>query len=293
MLVKSCINFIIIGIILLSIPILIYSIKNKNKSIIVLDIMYIVYLLIDTIILPNILGLNQELEVLSKSLISFIAGIIYIVSIIMCKKNIKKNNNKSMKSNKIKFIVIALIILPILLFFSSFFRECYLIKNSDLIIESNYQNGIITSETSWYAISENFCKEITINLQTLQSNNKKIEYYTYDVDFKNDLFDTYEIRSYLDPNLKHIDEQMVKKILLDAKNNHSNLNKKYSNFDYIVNTATITYFENSEYYHVSIGYARNDSGGMSVVNELIYRNTKYIGELLIHGNIESVTYIEK
>ncbi len=290
MLVKNCINFIIIGITLLSIPILIYSIKNKNKSILILDTMYIVYLFLSIAILPNILGLDRGLEVLFTYLMSFIAGIIYIVSIVVCKKKIKKNNDKSMKSNKINFVTSVLIILPILLFSFSFLRECYLIKKSDLIIESNYQDGIIISETSWYAISENFCKEITINLPILNPNNKNIKYYTYYVYFKND---SYEIESYIDSELKHIDEQMIKKILLDAKNNHSNLNKKYSNFDYIINNATITYFENSGYYHVSIGYTRNGNGGMSVVNELIYKNDKYIGELLIQGDIKSVTYIEK
>ena len=293
MLVKSCINFIIIGITLLSVPILIYSIKRKNKSILILDIMYIVYLIISTVMLPNIFGLNQGLENLFTYLMSFIAGIIYIVSIIVCQKNIKKNNNISTKSNKINFVIHILIILPILLFSYSFLRECYLIKNSDLIIETNYQNGMVISETSWYAISENFCKEVTINLSALQTNNKNIEYYTYYADLKNDLSDIYELKSYIDPELKHIDVQIAKKILLDAINNHSNLNKKYSNFDYIINTASITYFENSGYYYVSIGYDRDGNGGMSVINELIYLNDKYIGELLMHGDIKSVNYIEK
>ena len=121
MLVKNCINFIIIGIFLLSIPILIYSIKNKNKNILILDIIYIIYLFIGTIILPNILGFDISLNVLYIYLMSFIAGIIYIVSIIiLCKKNIKKKNDISMKSNKINFLIIVLIILPILLFSGSF-----------------------------------------------------------------------------------------------------------------------------------------------------------------------------
>ncbi len=289
MLVKNCINFIIIGITILSIPVLIYSIKKKNKSILILNTMYIIYLFISAIVLPNVLGLNQGLESLFTYLMSFIAVIIYIISIIIC----KKNNDISTKSGKIKFIIAILIILPIILFLYSFLRECYLIKNSDLIIESNYQEGIINSKTSWYAISENFCKEITIDLPFLQSNSKNIESYTYDIDFKNDSSDTYEIKSYIDSELKHIDEQKVNKILLDAKNNHSNLNKEYSNFDYIINTATITYFENSRYYYVSLGYDKDNDGSMSVVNELMYIDDKYIGELLISGDIKSVTYMEK
>lgn len=287
--VKSCITLIIIGMLLLSIPVLIYSIKKKNKSILTLDIVCIVYLFILGIILPNILGFGA----LITYLLSFITGIIYVISIIIYKKKTKKNNDSNEKSNIINVVTIVLIILPIILLSYSFYREYCLIKNSDLIIESNYQNGIITSKTSRYAIAKDFCKEITINLPSLQSNKKNIEYYTYQANFKNDSSEPYEIKSYSDLELKHIDEQMVKKILLDAKNNHGNLNKEYSVFDYVINTATITYFENSGYYYVSLGYDENGNGGMSVVNELMYVNDKYIGELLIQGDIKSVIYMER
>lgn len=110
--------------------------------------------------------------------------------------------------------------------------------------------------------------------------------------------DDYEIESYLDPELNQIDEQIVKNIILDAKKNHSNLNKNFSNPDYkkdinIINNATLTCFENSDYYHISIGYNENGNGGYTVVNEMIYKGEKFIDELLIHGNIKSVINIEK
>lgn len=288
MLVESCINYIIIGIILCSIPVLIYSIKNKDKMIcknlLILDITYIVYLFIITAILPSILGLDQGLEVLFIYLLSFVAGIIYIVSVIICKKKMKKINDTYTKLNKIIIITIVLILLPILLFLYSFFRECYLIKNSDLIIETNYQNGIIISNDYRYAISEDYCEEVTINVPKGE-NYKEIEYYTYYVDFINNS-DNYEIEE-----LVYLDKTKVKKILLDAKNNHNNLENYYHpGFDkdeVIINRAVIIYFKDTDYYFVEIGYDYNGDGGMAVINSMIYKGENFIGELRLDGGIEA------
>ena len=301
MLVKNCINYIIIGAVLFSIPALVYSIKSKDRSVcknlLIIDVTNIIYLFINIIILPIILGLDQGLEVLFTCLISFIAVIIYTISIIICTKKINKNNCIISKETKISFTTVVLIILPILLFIGSYLRECYLINNSDLIIESHYQNGFIVSETSWYAISEKFCKEVTIN-SFERLNNKKVEYFTYSIRINHDIIDNYQIESSDDRELKHIDSKIINSILFDALNNHDNLNKKFTNPDYkkdetIINKAYITYFVNSGYYHVTIGYNKSDYGATTVVNEMIYKDEKYVGELLIHGDIKSVAYIEK
>lgn len=289
MLVKSCINFIIFIIILASIPILIYSIKSKRnifKNILIIDIIYIIYLFISVFYLPNVLGLDEGLEVLFIYLIAFITGIAYIVSIIICQKKIKKNNDES---DKISFITIILIILPILLFSYSFLREYYLIKNSELIIESNYQDGIITSEDYRYAISENYCKEVTINIPK-NANEKKIEHYTYYINFIDDS-DDYEIEeNYIDEDLRYLDKTVAEKILLDAKHNHNNL-ENYSNpildkDEIIINYTSITYFKDTDYYFVELGYNHNNV--TSIVNKMIYKGENFIGELNISGSIELV-----
>ena len=66
MLLKNCIYFIIILISLLSIPILIYSIKNKNKNVLkcikIINIFYIVYLILNIVVVPNVLSIDQDLK---------------------------------------------------------------------------------------------------------------------------------------------------------------------------------------------------------------------------------------
>ena len=104
MLLKNCIYFILIVISLLSIPILIYSIKNKNKnnskSIKIIIIFYIIYLILGIVVMPNVLCLDTGLEILFLAFIALIAIINYIISIIICSKRIKRNNETSSLSKK-------------------------------------------------------------------------------------------------------------------------------------------------------------------------------------------------
>ena len=76
MLLKTCIYFILIVISLLSIPILIYSIKNKNKnyskSIKIIIIFCIIYLILGTVVIPDILCLDVGLEFLLIEFVAFI-----------------------------------------------------------------------------------------------------------------------------------------------------------------------------------------------------------------------------
>ena len=170
MLLKSCIYFIIIMVSLLSIPILIYSIKNKRnfKCIKIINFFYIAYLILNIAVIPNVLSIDIGLEILLLALISLIAIIIYIVSIIICSKKIKKGNETISFSKKSILITLLFIIVPILLLSCSLFREYYLIINSDLVLvyKSNGNGGIDDSNHFAYAINENYFEEISLGLAT-------------------------------------------------------------------------------------------------------------------------------
>ncbi len=57
-------------------------------------------------------------------------------------------------------------ILPIIAFLSAFFREKYLIDNSNLILEYHSNgNGGFDGQNFAYAISDNFCEQISIGTQ--------------------------------------------------------------------------------------------------------------------------------
>ena len=172
MLLKNCIYFIIIMVSLLSIPILIYSIRNKNKRnckcIKIINFFYIVYLILNIVVIPNVLSIDMGFEILLLALISLFAIIIYIVSIIICSKKIKKGNEMIRFSKKSILVILLFIILPILLLSCSFFKEYYLIINSDLVLvyKSNGNGGIGDSNNFAYAINENYFKEISLGIAT-------------------------------------------------------------------------------------------------------------------------------
>ncbi len=168
MLLKNCMYLIIVVISLLSIPIIIYSIKNKNKgickSIKTINIFYIIYLILNIVVIPNVLRIDTGLEFLLLVLIAFIAIIIYIISIIICSKKIKKD--KVSFTRKSILVMLVLIVLPILLFSYSLLREYYLITNSDIVIvyKSNGNGGFGDSKNLAYAINDNYIKEISLGI---------------------------------------------------------------------------------------------------------------------------------
>ncbi len=171
MLLKNSLYFILIVISVLSIPILIYSIKNKNKnnskSIKIISIFYIIYLIVGVVVLPHILCLDIGFEILFLAFLALIAIISYIISIIICSKKIKKNNEIIALSKKTLLFVLLLIILPVLLLLGNLLKEYYLIMNSDLVLvyHSSGNGGLGDSKEFAYAINENYCKEISLGIE--------------------------------------------------------------------------------------------------------------------------------
>lgn len=170
MLLKNCIYCIGIILCLLSIPTLVYTIKNKDrgisKGIICIDIISIVYLFID-LCMPSILSINIGLEILILYLFALISGILYIISFIINLVKIKKSQISPNKNNRgIKTAVIILLILPVLFLSTNIFRHKYLINNSELIVvyRSAGNGGFGDSDYFGYAISEDFCKQFDLGV---------------------------------------------------------------------------------------------------------------------------------
>ena len=171
MLIKNCICCVAIFISLISIPILIYSIKNKDRNIckyiIYIDIIHIVYLFIDLTILPFVLYVEIGLEILFLDLFAVISGIFYIISIVLNAIKMKKiKMDVQTKPKKVIIVCIIFIVLPVLLFSASILRNKYLISNSDLILVyySSGNGGLGDGETFAYAIGEDFCEQFDLGI---------------------------------------------------------------------------------------------------------------------------------
>ena len=142
---------------------LIYTIKNKNRDAykynIILSIIFILYSIVDILILPNALNLDIGFEILLFFGVLAVSGILFIISIVL---NIKRKKlNTIDKSIKYKLVFVLLILLPILMFCLSYFREMNYINNSKLIIVCSDGDGF-SEENYAYAISEDYSEMITI-----------------------------------------------------------------------------------------------------------------------------------
>ena len=167
MLIKNCIYFISVLISLFSIISLVYSVKNKNKiicsRIILIDSIYILYLIVNLIII-DVLRIPVGLEVLIIYLIEFVAGILYISSIIL--NLIKRNKLRYTKNNKITFATIIFVLFPIILLSAYIVENNLLINSSDLVLvfESDGNGGFGDSKTFAYAIGKDFCKQFDLGI---------------------------------------------------------------------------------------------------------------------------------
>lgn len=164
MLVKQIVYFLCLFIFLTSIIMLIYAKKNKKRNvckyIIVLSIIYIIFLILDIDFLPLHLNLSVGLEILFYRAFSFIAIILFIFSIVISNKKLKKLEVIE-NSKKNKIILLLLTIFPVIIFSFSYFREMYYINNSELILVCT--SGENFSEEGFaYAINDNYCKVISI-----------------------------------------------------------------------------------------------------------------------------------
>lgn len=164
MLVKDVIYILCFFIFTVSILNLIYSIKNKNRNsskyIILLSIIFILYSIIDVLILPNILDLDVGFELLLIYGILIIARVLFIISIIVASRKTKKLNTID-ETIKYKIVFTLLVLLPIFMFCFSYFKEMNYINNSKLILICS-RGDEFSEEDYGYAISNYYSKIISI-----------------------------------------------------------------------------------------------------------------------------------
>ena len=197
MLVKQTIFILCFLFFIVSIYILIHSINNKNKSeskyIIILSIIFIIYLFVNISIIPFVLDIDVGFELLLYYGISFVSGVLFIISIIVTAIKAKKLTAID-ESKKFKTTFAFLILFPILMFCFSYFREMIYINNSKLILVCS-EGEMFNKEEYAYAISNDYSKRITIGAD----------------------FDGYKMKKYL-PNSFH-------KLDYDWSNNHIEINE--------------------------------------------------------------------
>lgn len=271
---------------IISILFLIKSKQNKDitvyKNIRIISIIYIIYILINLFILPTALCLDVGLEILFLLPIQIIGVIIYIISIIICSKKIKKIDKNDIKTSKVGLILIGAILLPIIIFMLIFLKEITLLNTSDLLLVYNNSGngGFGEGKSLVYAIKQNYCKEISVGAdfngykieEYCIKTPRELEEYKYNVEYDTiNSRDEYMIEninhfSKKDLNYNKVNKAELDYIIRDIKKTHSNVNK-----------INISYLKQSNYYVV-------EANELDIV--FIYKNQSCIHKINLSGNIE-------
>ena len=268
-----------------TIILMVLSIKNKDKKFciknIIINVFFIVFGFVDLIILPQYMNLEMDLgdsllvvaECFIITLLAIAALIVNIV--ILCRKNFKDSENKT----KWKSYYIFIILIPIVLIILIYFYEKILISNCDLILISNYQNGITTSKTNKYAIGDNYCLEVSIDENLIRKDGERTDVNSYDINYDEN-GNIVEIDSNLDEELVNIDKDIVQSIIKDSMPNES-LGVEDINLRKIVGT---------NYYIIEYVRYRHSGSAGEVKGRYLYDGEKRISKFDSLAGLDAIVY---
>jgi len=146
--------FVFIGALSLFITSLIKSVKKKSN---IIGIALIVFSIIELVMLRyDIIEFDwNELFLLPTAFASLILSIVGVIV---------ANARRKIKTDKMKLgIELAVVLAPVILFAIPYSYETYIINNCDYIITYNYQNGVVTSDDTYIALTDG--KKTEINLK--------------------------------------------------------------------------------------------------------------------------------
>lgn len=146
--------------------------RNNNKLIIIFNIINIVYLLIISV-LHNFLPIIVDMRILIIWLISFVGGILYLISTIICIFR-RKKTKENFENKLIVKLFLVIILTPIIIFTIFVYKEVQLINKSEFILcyNSSGNGGLGDYYDFVYVVNTKSCKEISIDVDLSYSDDK-------------------------------------------------------------------------------------------------------------------------
>lgn len=276
----------------ISILLFIISIKNKNKVAskinIGVGIFFIVYLVFSITILTELLGIETGWEVLFNFFVVAIDIVVLITGIIINSMKLKRKELEEKDNKASKIFATISVSVPLVMVITSFIYELSFLNKCDLVLEFNYQNGIVISETTRVTVGKKFCKEISISEEFKNKEAKYLESYTYDIEENKD-GEIIITSDYDDPELLEIDIETVKKIYKDE-----NYTKKesalrlYEDESNVVYKGIITKIKGTDYYIVEHLISTEDRGGGTGLGSAVYYKTNFVNDIDVAGSIDVI-----
>ena len=268
-----------------TIVLMVLSIKNKDKKFciknIIINVFFIVFGFFDLIILPQYMNIELDFGDISLMIVECFFIILLAIAtlivniVLLCRKKLKDNENKT----KCKSYYIYIILIPIVLIILIYFYEKILISNCNLILISNYQNGIIISKTNKYAIGNNYCLEVSIDEDLVRKDGERTDVNSYDINYDEN-GNIVEIDSTLDEELVNIDRDTVQSIIKDSMPNES-LGVEDANLKKVIGT---------NYYIIEyVRYSHSGAAG-EVKGRYLYYGEKRISKFESLATLYAIVY---
>lgn len=276
----------------ISIILLISSIKTKNKSVcknnLIASLFFIIYFYMSIYALPGYFEIDTGLEVLFYLLTAGIDSIVLIIGIIIDIVKLKKKEMKDTNNTFLKFYWIILIVIPIIMALAGYFYEINILNNCNLVLTFNYQNGIVISENTKVAINETSCKEISIGESFKRESGKNVDFYYYNVE-ENESGEIVVTSEYDDPSLSEIDIKIVEEIYkADNYEKNKTALKLYDDEPNAVHKAIVIKIKGTDYYIVDYLISREASiGGGTGLGSAIFYGSDFIDNLNVSGDLDS------
>lgn len=277
----------------MSIVLLVSSIKTKNKKVcknnLITSIIFIIYFYLSLFVVPGYFEFDLGWEVLFYLFIAGIDTIILMTGIIINIVKIKRKEGEEKDNRFSKIYGIILVSIPLVMVIASYIYEINVLRKSDLVLTFNYQNGIVISEDTRVAISKDFCKKISISEKFKNKKANNLEYYTYDIE-ENENGELIITSEYDDPMLMEINTEIVKKIYKDESytKNETAL-RLYEDESNAVYRGIITKIVGTDYYIVDYLISRDsNTGGGTGLGSAIFYGSTFIDDIDVSGSLDSV-----
>ena len=275
---KSAINFNVFFILVISIIFLVIGITSKNYHVLkALKFAVVCYFVLNVI--SYIVSCGDFVDTGWNALVfmpvAAISAILFIISFIVINKHLKTMEPTEEAGNVLFYKLSVLV--PILIFIIPYIYELIILNTCDLLLEYNYQNGIVISNDHYYALTDTSFKEITLQNNLFSKNEgDKVQEERFDV-----LYDTKPVVSIRD---EHFDKKVIKNETIEAI--AKDAKEKCPN----AVSASVLSLKSGKYNIITL---LDQDGHGTVLGEYYYNGTNFVKQVHTSGSLKSVKYYSK
>lgn len=261
---------------------IITCITKKEKNLKDMRFMAIIFKIINVALLflscySNLIEVDWDFLFLIPE--ALLTVLLTLIILIVTDKKLDKYFKETKNIFNISLNAIVPIAIPIIIFIIPLIYELIIINNCEIMLNYNYQNGIIISENTHIAITDNRAVNTTLNQNMSFRTKEEMSYReadTYEVTYENNIMIKKRDSHY---DYKEVQDERIRKIAEDVKTRYP-----------LATELNITSFKDGKYNIVYIEKQVEGKDYTTHLETVFYKNAKYVQKIETHGNLDSVIY---